>query len=335
MGDPSVAADTTMDTPTDDGAPMDVDAQKDAGACVDGDPFAVANLRKDLKYLASKELDGRKPGTPGDVAARKYIEKRFRCLGLVPGGTDGSYFQAVTNTKGEKTANVIALLPGSDPDVGSEIVGMGAHMDHFGNGRLGANDNASGTTTVLAAAQAFKQLAKPPKRTIAFFLWASEEVSYDGSVHFVKHPTEIKRLPLSKFVYYINFDMVGSYTSNGKEVDACGTVGTTPALPLMRDLLPSQHGLNVNIEIPGYGSDDSDYYPFCKAGVPFVGFEMDDPPCYHKKCDTEDRIDYPNMVRVSKLATDLVRQLADTTTDLAEYRRKAKVSDLGCGKDDD
>jgi hypothetical protein len=317
---------------SDGGAEADAGADvQDSGCIHDSDPFDVALLKEQISFLASEALDGRKPGTPGDLAARKYVEDRLECLGLLPGGTNGSFEQPVTDIKGAKTANVIALIPGSDPIVGSEIIGVGAHLDHFGNGRLGANDNASGVVGVLSIAQALKQAPTPPKRTVVVLFWASEEVDFDGSKHFVNEPTELPQVPLAQFVYYVNFDMIGSYTMNGNEVDASGTVGTTPALPVLRSLLASQADLNVVLEIEGDGADDSDYYQLCKVGVPFVNFAMEDPLCYHKACDKAGRIDYANMSRVVELSSDLVRALADTSVDLATYRAQTKVADLGCG----
>jgi hypothetical protein len=300
-----------------------------------GDAFDEGRLRADLTYLASSDLAGRSPGSAGDASARKFIEDRFRCLGLKPGGTDGTFLQAFTDSDGNKSSNVIGILPGSDPKLSKEFVIVGAHRDHFGRTDqeectglcLGANDNGSGTATVLALAQAMRLRQTAPKRTIAFFLFSSEELGCEGSHYYVKHPTPA--IPLASVVYDINFDMVGSYTQWGKRVVAHGTVGNTPGLAEIKPLI-APSGLNMEINVPGIEEDDSDYYPFCVAGIPMVSFFTHDPKCYHRSCDTIEKIDFPNMAKIAKVGSDLAGRLGDTATDLVAFRKSAKVSQLGC-----
>jgi hypothetical protein len=313
-------------------------APRPVGCAVDAAPYDEAKMRADLTYLASPELAGRAPGTPGDAAARAFIEERFRCLGVKPGGDDGTYLQKFVDSEGTTSYNVVGMIPGTDPVVGSDIIVLGAHIDHFGTLegeglRLGANDNASGITSVLTVAQAIKQRAKAPRRTVAFMLFGSEELGCEGSHHYVDH--SLKALPTSRVVYDINFDMVGSYAQNGGKVIAHGTVAKTPGAAVLAKLLGGAPGLNVETGVPGIEEDDSDYYPFCAAGIPMVGFFTDDPPCYHKACDTADKIDYPHLAQIAKLGGDLALGLADGSTDLAAFRRTAKASSLGCEGYDD
>src|SRR5204862_2162890 len=131
--------------------------------------------------------------------------------GITPAGDNGDYEQAFEDGEKNKTANVIGFIKGSDPDVGDEIDVVGAHHDHLGGGYLGANDNASGVTALLAVAQWMKQKGTAPKRTIAFMTFGAEEQGMFGSSHYVKHPSA--SLPIDKIVQVINLDMVGSYNS--------------------------------------------------------------------------------------------------------------------------
>ena len=74
-------------------------------------------------------------------------------------------------------------------------------------------------------------------------------------------------------------------------------------------------------------SERSDDAPFCAKGIPYVFFFTDDKQCYHRPCDTADRIDYADLGRIATVASDLARRLADDTEDLAALRDKR-----GCGR---
>ena len=267
-----------------------------------------------MTLLASPRLDGRAPGTDGDRAARAHIVERFRCLGLAPGADGGTYEQPF-----DDTANVIGLIAGDDPKVGSEIILVGAHHDHLGGGMLGANDNASGVTALLAVAQAVQQ-AGPPRRTIAFVTYGAEERGLVGSAHLVAHPPAA--LPLDRIALVINLDMVGSHAS-ANAVYAFGAFPRLPARAILAELTPKYPRLRVGL---GGHSVRGDHLGFCQRGIPYVFFWTPDRRCYHEACDTADRLDYPRMADITALAGGLVQRLAATDTDLAAARARA-----GCG----
>jgi len=307
-----------------------------SGCDVSGDPFDADALHAEVGFLASEKLDGRVPGSAGDRSARDFIEARFRCLGLVPGGEAGSYQQPFVNGEGVTTANVVGFIPGTDPGVASDIIVVGAHHDHFGTVggeglRLGANDNASGVVGMLAVAQAIRQRKVAPRRTVAFVAFGSEETLAvapftEGSAAYVANaPTD---LPLSRVVYMINFDMIGSY-SQEKKVYAIGTVGTTPARGVLEGLAGATPALSVSLGEPGE-EGASDHYPFCVAGIPYVFFWTSDDACYHKSCDRPEALDYVHLAEIARRGADLTGSLGDSTVDLAAWRRTAKVSQLGC-----
>lgn len=104
--------------------------------------------------------------------------------------------------------NVIALLPGSDPQLKDELIILGAHLDHLGRCwelMPGANDNASGVAVVLGVAEALAKCAIKPSRTIMFLLFGSEEQGVYGSEYYLEHPL----WPLEKTVCFLNLDGVG------------------------------------------------------------------------------------------------------------------------------
>lgn len=286
-------------------------------SCVDdGKPYDVVALKERVTFLASKELDGRAPDTDGDRATRKLIADRFRCLGLTPAGSD---YELPFEADGKPTANVVGYIKGSDPDVGDEIIYVGAHHDHEGKGHLGANDNASGIAGLLAVAQAVRQ-GEPPRRTIVFATFGGEELGMLGSYHLAAHPPEA--LPNTKVVQFINLDMIGTHSARGF-VAAMGSLPKLASRPLLDKLARKFPKISV---AAGGRARGSDYEPLCKQGVPYVFFWTPDPRCYHQTCDTADRLDYRAMADIAALAGALTIEMASTDRDLAAARAK-----YGCG----
>jgi Zn-dependent M28 family amino/carboxypeptidase len=111
------------------------------------------------------------------------------------------------------SANVIGVLPGSDPELADEAVIFTAHHDHLGMAEPagvegedviynGARDNASGVALVLQVAAAFKALPQAPRRTLIFNFVGAEEQGLLGSQYFAEHPT----LAPGKMAANINLD---------------------------------------------------------------------------------------------------------------------------------
>lgn len=286
-------------------------------SCVDdGKPYDPKTLRDRIALLASPKLDGRVPGTAGDLAARAFIAERFRCLGLQPALDAGFEQPFVDGTA--KTANLVGLVRGSDPDLRDQIVLVAAHHDHLGHGHLGANDNASGVVALLAVAQALAQRDTAPKRTIVFATFGAEEDGMIGSYYFAKHAP----IALDQVVQVINLDMVGSHASRGL-VAAMGAFPKHTSRKLLDKLDDKYPKLHVSA---GGRARGSDFEPFCKLGIPYVFFWTPDARCYHEACDTVDKIDVARMVDIASLAGDLTAALGDSDVDLLAARKK-----LGCG----
>jgi hypothetical protein len=290
------------------------DAASDAPAsCIDdGKPYDENALRDQIAHLASTELDGRAPGTSGDIVTRAFIADRFRCLGLVPAGDNGTFEQAF-----DDTANVVGTIAGT----GTDVIVIGAHHDHVGRGHLGANDNASGVVALLAVAQAIRQSKQQPVRTIAFVAFGDEENGMLGSTHFVAHPPG--SLAIDHVVYDINLDMVGSYASK-RAVYVMGTFAKFPARSILDALAKTHPKLSMGL---GGRGERSDHAPFCDLGIPYVFFWTPDSRCYHATCDTVDNVDIHHMAEIAAVAGELVEKLANTDKDLAASRAK-----LGCGQ---
>ncbi|HYA48141.1 MAG TPA: M20/M25/M40 family metallo-hydrolase [Burkholderiales bacterium] len=196
--------------------------------------------------------------------------------------------------------NIAGYVEGSDPKLRRECVVVGGHFDHCGRhmGLLfgGADDNASGSATVMEAAKTLAGLARRPKRSVLFVLFGGEEMGLQGSTYFVNH------LPAAfdKAVGMVNFDMTG---------EGDGLWGAASAEPAeFRKALEDAdrsvgilRGLGV---IRGVGVRGSDFASFFVKGVPAASFGSNGPHlAYHQTGDTIYRI-YPGIMgEAAKLAS--------------------------------
>ena len=115
------------------------------------------------------------------------------------------------------TANVVGILPGTDPALAAEAVVIGAHYDHLGRGspfslapergdaiHPGADDNASGTAALLGLAETLTR-SGAPRRSVVVVAFSGEELGLLGSTHYVGQPA----IPLDRTVAMVNLDMRG------------------------------------------------------------------------------------------------------------------------------
>jgi len=269
------------------------------------DPITADGVREHLEVLASDLLQGRLAGTTGERRAGEYIRAVLESIdGLQPGGDGGSWFQDFTIDRWFATLpsrNVIALLPGSDPELAGETIVIGAHYDHEGPGGgliyNGADDNASGSATLLEIAAALASRPERPRRTLAFHWYGAEESGLLGSAYYVSHPLR----PLPGTVLMLNLDMVGRLRGRTLMV---GATGTSPLFPKLLPGLCRREGLVMKDE-PRVSSN-SDHWSFFRRQVPvlflFTGFHDD----YHKVSDEALRINVEGAASIGALATDIV-----------------------------
>jgi hypothetical protein len=217
--------------------------------------------------------------------------------------------------------NVAALLPGSDPARTGEVVVVGAHHDHLGWGgegslapnareiHNGADDNASGATSLILIAQHLLQGPRPA-HSVLFLGFGGEERGLLGSAYYVENPL----LPIDKTVAMINLDMVGRLENGALTVFGMATatewdgmirdVNARQAQPLALSLLPD-----------GYGP--SDHSAFYGKGIPVLHFFTGTHADYHRPSDDWQRVNGPGIERVAALAADVAARLTGTTTIVA------------------
>ena len=215
--------------------------------------------------------------------------------------------------------NVVGVLPGSDPARANEAIVIGAHYDHVGlGGRLsvtpdrageihnGADDNASGTASIIEIARAAAAERSRFPRTLVFVAFAGEERGLLGSAQYVNSP----RVPIENTIAMLNLDMVGR--ANGS-VDVSG-LDSAPSIEadLKTAVKASTSSLKIKREGPGAGRSDD--YNFLARRVPainfFTGFHND----YHRPGDDWQKIDSAGTSQVASLALELAAALANRTT---------------------
>jgi len=184
----------------------------------------------------------------------------------------------------------------------------------------GADDDGSGTVTVLEVAEAFAKGTVKPKRSILFVWHTGEEKGLLGSRYFTDNPTVSR----DSIVAQINIDMVGRGAAKdlaaGSERylqlvgsrrlstelgDLVETVNRTEPMPFTFDYTYDANGHPENIYCR------SDHYEYARWGIPVVFLTTGLHGDYHQVTDEPQYIDYPHMARIGKLVFDLADRVAD------------------------
>lgn len=219
--------------------------------------------------------------------------------------------------------NVWAVLPGSDNKLKDEYVVVGSHLDHLGKSgdviRPGADDDASGTTGVMAVAQMLAKNPVRPARSILFVCFSGEENGLRGSAYFADNCP----IPLSSIVGELQMDMIGRDEEESAEDRGSGEkaednrnslhlVGTEKLAPSLHALcLAKNKTAKFDIEYDQEGMfGRSDHANFARKGVPvaffFTGLHRD----YHQVTDTPEKIHYEKLLRVATYVYDIAFELA-------------------------
>jgi hypothetical protein len=264
-------------------------------------------LMRDVRTLASPEMQGRGAGRDGGRKARAFLGTRFETIGLERMGTVGYMQPFYLEDSDIECANVVGRIMGTDPNARSFVIS--AHYDHLGvtpTGEFfpGADDNASGVAALLAVANVIKT---HPLRHAAFFVaFDAEEIGLHGSVTFVQHPP----VPLPSFALDINFDMV-SRGDHG-EIYAAGAFVNDSNYRELKPLL-EEVGRRAKVKLvfghDTWGTQDdwtlrTDSGAFHQVGVPFVHFGVEEHSDYHKVTDTPDKIEQTFFANVVVMLLD-------------------------------
>jgi Zn-dependent M28 family amino/carboxypeptidase len=234
------------------------------------------------------------------------------------------------------TQNVVAVFEGSDAVLKHEYVALGAHYDHVGvgipvNGDAiynGADDDGSGTTALLAMAEALAKASSRPKRSVLFVWHAGEEKGLWGSRYFTDFPT----IPLDKIVTQINIDMIGRSKKEGdtnprnrglsgpNEIYVIGSNMMSRELGELTERVNKQY-LNIRYDFRYDDPTDpnrfffrSDHYNYARKGIPIVFFFDGEHQDYHRPSDSPDKIDYQKMEKLTRTIYMTLWEIANRPT---------------------
>ena len=278
------------------------------------------SLRGHLSFISSDLLEGRDTPSRGLDIAAEYIAAQFLRAGLEPVGGDG-YFQDA-KPGGKVVHNVAGLLRGSDASLADTYVILSAHYDHLGTRPTGqdriyngANDDGSGTVSVIEIASALAAAPERPKRSILFLTFFGEELGardykdLAGSRYYAAHPL----VPLSKTIASVNLEQIGrTDATSGKQIGVAYVTGFDYSnLGAILNDAAQPTGIAIKKDLPSKGEffERSDNLSLALAGVPsHTIYVADDYSDYHKVGDEWQKVDYANMARVDRaIALGLLR----------------------------
>lgn len=226
--------------------------------------------------------------------------------------------------KGDKptTQNVVAVWEGSDPVLKNEYVAMGAHYDHVGicaPGKAdpicnGADDDGSGTTALLAMAEALAHAKQRPKRSVLFVWHCGEEKGLWGSRYFTDYPT----IPLDHVVTQLNIDMIGRSKKEGdtntrnanlsgpNQIYVIGSTMMSTELGQLSERVNKSY-LNLTYDLryddpadPNRFFFRSDHFNYARKGIPIIFFFDGVHEDYHQPSDEVQKIDFEKMEKVAR-----------------------------------
>ena len=281
--------------------------------------FSNATIIGDhMNFLASDALKGRDTGSEGIDLAASFIIDKLEENGIA------SYYKTYQDTLSnyESTAyNIVGVLEGNDPLLKEEVILLGAHYDHIGilsaqNGDSianGANDNATGTATVLELARYFAK-ARTNKRTMLFALFSAEEKGLRGSAHLAD---KMKEDGVNLYAV-LNFEMTGVPMTDkeylvyvtGFNKSNIGAISNAYSKENIVGFLPTAEGYNL--------FQRSDNYPFYEVfKIPshtFSTFDFTNFDHYHKVGDEANIMDFSHMATLINKLIPVVKGITNAST---------------------
>jgi hypothetical protein len=279
------------------------------------------------------DISGRRKTTPPSIVVRDPAFRKF--AESLPAGETGAKVSArfaASDVRKVTLRNVAGLLRGSDPKLKSTYLIVSGHYDHLGlsGGETynGANDDASGTSSMLALAEALARMPERPKRSILFIAYFGEEKGLLGSRYYGAHPL----FPLPQTVANFNLEQTGrTDDSEGPSVRRVFVTGFDYS-NLADWLVGAGKDTGITFYKHETNSDSffgrSDNQSLADSGVPAhtlgVAFLY---PDYHQPGDRWEKIDYDNMAAVTRAIGIAVVRLANSSKPVEWNADNPKTAD--------
>lgn len=287
-------------------------------------------------------MEGRMTGTKGQYMASNYIRDFYVKEGIEEAPGTDNYFQNISASffagrrDAQPSENVVAFIKGSEKP--EEIIVISAHLDHVGTDKEGnvfngADDDGSGTVSILEIAQAFQQAVKDgngPKRSILFLHVTGEEIGLYGSRYYTENPL----FPLANTVCDLNIDMIGRVDPDKKDnPNYLYLIGSNMLSQELQDVSTEVNNKYTKLELD-YKYDDpndpnrfyyrSDHYNFAKNDVPIIFYFNGVHEDYHKMTDTPDKIEYDLMAKRAQLIFYTAWEIANRDQRIAVDKKQKK-----------
>jgi len=256
------------------------------------------------------------------VKARKKIEAKGKSkMVKLPVDLEITMSKAESSLKGD---NVLGYIEGVDPQLKDELLVITAHYDHLGKRGddvyNGADDNGSGTTTVLEIAEAFTKAMKAgvaPRRSVLVMLVTGEEKGLLGSEYYSEFPV----FDLKNTIANINVDMVGrvdkKYADNPNYIYVIGADRLSSELHEINETA-NKNTMQLALDYTYNDEKDpnryyyrSDHYNFAKKGIPAIFYFNGTHDDYHMITDTVEKINFEKMEKVGRLVFATAWELAN------------------------
>lgn len=218
--------------------------------------------------------------------------------------------------------NVLGFVEGQEAK--DELVVVTAHYDHIGKkGELinnGADDDGSGTVTVLEIAEAFaeaKKVGHGPRRSVLFMTVSGEEKGLFGSKYYTEHPV----FPLENTVANLNIDMVGRIDPpHQQDSNYIYVIGSDRLSTDLHQINESVNETYTQLDLDyRYNAEDdpnrfyyrSDHYNFAKNDIPVIFYFNGTHADYHRPSDTIEKINFALLQKRAQLVFHTTWELAN------------------------
>ncbi|MFT4782038.1 MAG: Zn-dependent M28 family amino/carboxypeptidase [Pseudohongiellaceae bacterium] len=276
-------------------------------------------LKETVRFLASDRLLGRNTGSEGIDEAATYLENQFNALGVKP------YFETYRDdfkVDSLEAFNVVGIIEGNDPKLKDEYIIIGAHYDHIGiidkivdNDSIanGANDNAAGTSSVIAMAKYFAA-KKNNKRSLMFVLFSAEEKGLLGSKHLAK---KLKAENINLYTM-VNMEMIGVPFKDRDYIAFLTGYEMSNMAEKMNEYLGSKVIGFSEIAKKYNLFRQSDNYAFYEAfKIPcqtMSSCDLSNYEYYHHVDDEADKLDYNHMASLINSVIPAIEKMSNTPT---------------------